>query len=242
MQPGNKGTLQDRRGFCSERGGGWDLRRAGKERMTNRQAFQIADSFSDFIDNATKNRDLWHAMAARAREYKELVEELKSIPGSWRLLAIADDLCGDAVNIIPTVAVLAEAVPNLELRIVSREVVPKLMDRHLTRGARAIPVIILLDEEGRERGWWGPRPQPLQDWVNRVGRGMETADRYRELRRWYARDRGATTAEAIVDLVRCGSGTEGWFQGDRSSDSSRSSTVTGWSKSWNIIPLGCSSL
>jgi hypothetical protein len=183
--------------------------------MTNNQAFQIAESFAEFLGNASKNRDLWHEMAARAQEYPELVEKLKAIPGTWRLLAIADDWCGDAVNIIPTIAVLSEAVPNLELRIVSREAVPEIMESHLTRGARAIPVVILLDEEGREYGWWGPRPKPLQDWFNAVGRGMEVADRYRELRRWYARDRGATTAEAMVELVQCGSERRFWAQVDR---------------------------
>ena len=44
---------------------------------------------------------------------------------------------------------------------------------------------------------------------SQLGRGMEKGDRYRELRRWYARDRGVATAEAIADLIVCGSEKQG---------------------------------
>jgi hypothetical protein len=79
-----------------------------------------------------------------------------------------------------------------------------LMDAHLTDGARAIPVVLVLDENYVERGWWGPRPADLQRWATSAGaRAMTEHDRYREVRRWYARDRGrATLAEVLLLLER----------------------------------------
>lgn len=79
-------------------------------------------------------------------------------------------------------------------------------DRALSRaaliGARAIPVVIVLDESFTGCGWWGSRPAELQAWVMTPdARRMEPSDRYREVRRWYARDRGRSTLREVLDLL-----------------------------------------
>lgn len=173
------------------------------------EAFAAGLTLEEFVATATGNRDLWVAMAKRARVAVPEVARCADLGGRWRLLALAEAWCGDAVNILPVVARLAEAAPNLELRIVGREDHPELMERHLTRGSRSIPVVVLLDEAGNPRGWWGPRPAALQAWFEEEGRSLPKDVRYRELRRWYARDRGATIAREIVDLVWCGARAEG---------------------------------
>lgn len=167
------------------------------------EAYREGSTFQAFLKSAEANREMWHAMASRFRIPPETVERARGLPGHWRLLAVTEDWCGDAVNILPVVARLVEAVDTLELRVVSRDARPELMDRHLTNGSRSIPVLILLDDAGACRGWWGPRPSELQAWFEAEGRPLPKEDRYRELRRWYARDRGLTIAEEIVDLVAC---------------------------------------
>lgn len=167
------------------------------------RAFREGITFDEFLAGAAANRELWQAVAARVSVAQGIVEQGRGLPGDWRLLAIADDWCGDAVNILPVVARLAEQIDGLSLRVIGRETFPDLMDRHLTGGSRSIPVIILLDDDGQCRGWWGPRPSELQAWFDAVGRALPTEERYRELRRWYARDRGAAIAREIVDLVMC---------------------------------------
>lgn len=47
----------------------------------------------------------------------------------------------------------------------------------------------------------GPRPGALQAWVATEGVGLPKADRYREVRKWYARDRGRTTLEEITRFL-----------------------------------------
>lgn len=171
--------------------------------MMYEHAYRDGTTFEAFLEDAGKNRELWHAMSPRARVPLETVERARSVPGDWRLLAIADDWCGDAVNILPVVARLVEQVDALDLRIVSRDSRPDLMDRHLTNSSRSIPVFILLDDDGVCRGWWGPRPSELQAWFEAEGRPLPKDERYRELRRWYARNRGEAIADEIVELIAC---------------------------------------
>ena len=50
------------------------------------------------------------------------------------------------------------------------------MDQYLTNGSRSIPIVIVLDDDFRELGHWGPRPAELQAWVM-ANRGTITEDR-----------------------------------------------------------------
>lgn len=100
------------------------------------EAVRQGVTFEEFLAGAVANRELWQALAARARVPEDILE-------------------------------------------------------------RAV------DDRGACRGWWGPRPAVLQAWFEAVGRQLPPEERYRELRRWYARDRGAAIAREIVDLVVC---------------------------------------
>ncbi len=164
--------------------------------------WDAAISFDAFLPTAEKNVDLWTRTYERAQVSADLLERASALPGRWRLLALSADWCGDASNTIPVVAKFAAAAPNIELRLLERDEHLELMDEHLTNGkSRSIPVVIVLDENGVEHGWWGPRPEKLQAWVMDEGLKMETDARYLEVRKWYARDKGRTTLEEIVSLT-----------------------------------------
>ncbi len=171
--------------------------------MIMRGRYERAVGFAEFLRAARSNAELWQALARRASVEPEMIVRVESVGGQWHLLVLADDWCGDAVNIVPVVAALAEGARNLDLRIVPRDANADLMDAHLTRGSRSIPIVILLDADYEERGWWGPRPTVLQEWVQSHGRGMPKDERYREIRRWYARDRGRVIAREVVELMEC---------------------------------------
>jgi hypothetical protein len=101
---------------------------------------------------------LWRNAARLTRVPDDAVARAAAVPGTWHLLALSEDWCGDAVNTLPHVARLADQAPNLDLRVLARDENLDLMDAHLTGIARAIPVVIVYDAEFVERGWWGPRP------------------------------------------------------------------------------------
>ncbi len=157
--------------------------------------------FQEYLDTVEKNREMWHALADRARVGEEVLEEVRQLP-PLRLLALSEDWCGDAINTLPLIARIADEAPHLDFRVLGRDANPDLMDTHLTNGSRSIPVVIVYDEGFNELGYWGPRPTELQEWVLASGLQLPSKDRYREVRRWYARDRGRTTAHEVLDQIR----------------------------------------
>ena len=166
----------------------------------DRIRFESAPDFATYLDGVEKNRELWHAVHQRARLPDEVVEQARRVPGGWHLVALSEDWCGDAVNTLPVVARLAEEA-GWDFRVLGRDDNPDLMDTHLTNGrSRSIPVVIVYDEDFREVGWWGPRPGEIQEWVMSEGLALPSPERYKHVRRWYARDRGRTTLAEILEL------------------------------------------
>lgn len=162
--------------------------------------FSAAMTFEEYLGVVDKNRDLWHGVHDRVRLPEDLVDIARRVPGGWHLIALTEDWCGDAVNTLPVIARLADAA-GWDLRVLSRDENPDLMDTHLTNGrSRSIPVVIVYDQNFNEVGWWGPRPGEIQSWVMDEGLSLPSPERYKIVRRWYARDRGRTTLEEILRL------------------------------------------
>jgi hypothetical protein len=178
-----------------------DISRMTDTTITMRDRYLGAMEFEEMLATATKNQDLWAAVWRRAEVPQELVRRVSALPGAWHLLVLSEDWCGDAVNSVPVVARLAELAGNADLRVLARDTNLDLMDTHLTGSSRSIPVVIVLDEEFQERGWWGPRPRALQEWVLGPGQALEKEARYRDVRAWYARDRGRSTLEEVVSTM-----------------------------------------
>jgi hypothetical protein len=173
---------------------------AGGDAM--RRRYEAAPTFEDAVATAVENVTLWRDAARLARVDDEAVARAAALPGRWHLLVLSEDWCGDAVNSVPFVARLAERVPNFDLRVLPRDANPDLMDAHLSGTSRSIPVVIAYDDAFVERGWWGPRPGPLQSWVlGPEGQALDKKERYRHVRAWYARDRGRTTVNEVLALL-----------------------------------------
>jgi hypothetical protein len=181
---------------------------ANHKTVITKTRYYDGETFSDFIARPIKNRELWLALAKRVEIPVEMSARVDALGGSWHLLVLSEDWCGDAVNIVPIVAKLATSVTNMDMRILARDQNLDIMDAHLTGTSRSIPIIILLNEKFQECGWWGPRPSPLQKWVKEKGMLMPKDERYREVRTYYARDRGLTTMHEIVEMLEaCCRGT-----------------------------------
>ena len=170
--------------------------------LVTKARYYGGESFQDFLGRPTVNHELWIALAQRVVIPVEYCERVEALGGEWHLLVLSEDWCGDAVNIVPIVARLADSARNLDMRILARDQNLDIMDAHLTNGkSRSIPIVILFNERFEECGWWGPRPRALQKWVVDEGLQMPKDARYKEIRTFYARDRGVTTAREIVAML-----------------------------------------
>ena len=169
--------------------------------VVTRERYENGLTFTDFLASARANADLWRAVYARAQASDAEVARVIATGRQWHLLVLVEDWCGDGVNTVPVMARLTEHTPNLDLRILPRDANLDLMDTHLTAGARSIPIVLILDAAYMEQGYWGPRPRALQTWVVTEGRVLDKESRYREVRRWYARDHGESTVREIVGVI-----------------------------------------
>jgi len=159
-------------------------------------------TYERFVDESTEHCNLWTGVYRLARVPQWAIAETAALPGRFRLVVLAEDWCGDATNTLPILARWAELVPNVELRILRRDEHPEVMDRYLTGTARSIPVVIVLDENMEELGWWGPRPAALQAWsMEQRALGRDKKALYPEIRRWYAKDHGETTLREVLAVM-----------------------------------------
>ena len=162
-----------------------------------------AFSWDEYLNREVQqHRDLWLGVWQRSR-VPEWAAEAAAGAGDWKLLVISEDWCGDASNTVPVLAKLAERAPNLQMRVIKRDEHLPLMDAHLTHGSRSIPLAIVLRPDFTVAGTWGPRPSELQAFVLREKKAGErpVADIYRDVRTWYARDRGETTIREVLRVL-----------------------------------------
>jgi len=164
--------------------------------------YRRALAFSEYLETVQKNGELWHQVYERARISEQALKELESSVRNWNLLVLSEDWCGDAVNLVPVMARLASEASNLDLRVLPRDENLDIMDAHLTNGrSRSIPIVVLLDENFMEKGWWGPRPRPIQEWFMETGINMTSEERSMHTRHYYAKDKGKTLVCELLELI-----------------------------------------
>ena len=63
-----------------------------------RARYLAAPTFEAMLGTVTKNVELWTAMWRHARVDDDYVRRVSSLPGSWHLLVLSEDWCGDALT------------------------------------------------------------------------------------------------------------------------------------------------
>jgi len=74
----------------------------------------------------------------------ELADKVKAITEKQTWICITEGWCGDAAQSVPLFERLAALNDNITLKIVLRDENLDLMDRYLTNGGRAIPVVLAI--------------------------------------------------------------------------------------------------
>lgn len=165
--------------------------------------FLAAKTFDEFLAGGPKHTELYRVMRSRAAAPETFAQRVAATGRQWHLLVISEEWCNDAVNLLPWLEAMVKTSPQLDMRFIERDQNLDLMDQHLTNGtSRAIPVVLVLDDDYVEVGWWGPRPREMQLWhMSPEAQALTKEERYKELRGRYARDRGLSTMEEVTQLI-----------------------------------------
>lgn len=136
----------------------------------------------------------------------DAINKFKSQSHPMNMLLIGDAWCGDCAQIIPVINKIAEnSEDKYNLKIISRDTYPGLIDKFHSNGAKAIPkVLILCNETSELFCTWGPRPTPAQEIMLNWKRNKDTIsweDFEKELHLWYTRDKGQSIINEFNQLM-----------------------------------------
>ena len=179
--------------------------------------FGSGQTFPDFLAAAKARREGWLGKADSARVDEALVARAKAVGGTWHLLVVAIDACGDSMNNVPYLAKLAELVPGIDLRIVLPVQGRPVQDTHRSLDGRtATPTFVLLDAAGNDAGCIVELPRPIRDWAHGVRGRVSSDSLHAGIRSFYAANRGvAITTEAVEMLEAAKAGTPHCARGAR---------------------------
>lgn len=122
-----------------------------------------------------------------------------------KILVITEPWCGDSTAIIPVLQKIFEN-KNAELKVALRDKNPDLMNRFLTNGKKAIPIVLVISPDGELILRYGPRPEIVQDIFEEhrsdieAGR-IEKKAITRKIRTFYAKDRGQVISDTFITAL-----------------------------------------
>lgn len=78
------------------------------------------------------------------------------------------------------------------------------MDLYLTNGGKAIPKILIINDENIVQKTWGPRPSTATKMVldYKEKNGALDADFKKDLQLWYNKDKGKNIQQDLVELLK----------------------------------------
>ena len=159
-------------------------------------------TFPDFLAAAKARREGWLAIRDSARVDEALLARARAVGGTWHLLVIAIDRCGDSMNSVPYLAKLAEQVPGLDLRIVLPDRGRAVQESHRSVDGRlATPTIVLLDALGNDVGCIVELPREIRDWGQSVRAAVTTDSLHAGIRAFYSANRGKDITTEAVEML-----------------------------------------
>ncbi len=111
-------------------------------------------TWPDYLKQMTVNRQrilrVLDAIRPTEAEIQAVCEAVEGHVAPLSFLILTEDWCGDAVVNVPVVVRLAEALPNVRLRLFVRSQHAELQDMYAAEGVLHIPVISIFDGNGQE--------------------------------------------------------------------------------------------
>ena len=132
----------------------------------------------------------------------ELVALLQNLTAPQHWVVITEPWCGDASHITPIIHLLQSATYKVSIDFQLRDSASEI-EKYLYKGAKAIPILIVRDENGKDLFHWGPRPAPAQDlYIKLKGSYEPYEDMKITLQKWYNNDKGVTLQKELLEKFK----------------------------------------
>lgn len=136
--------------------------------------------------------------------HEDVSEKISSIKSKLIWLVLTEGWCGDAAQLLPVINKKAELSENIKLKVLLRDENEELMNQFLTNGGKAIPKLIIIEEETLEiLDHWGPRPEGASKLISdyKATHGIVDEIAKTELQKWYLQDKGFSTQKEIIEKL-----------------------------------------
>ncbi|MDP9274968.1 MAG: thioredoxin family protein [Chloroflexota bacterium] len=130
----------------------------------DRARFDKGLTYDAFKEQMTRNRDRLEENEKRVDLNKDDLVAFRGLPRPVKVVALAEDWCGDVIANLPVLGRLAKDSGKLDVRIFLRDQNDDIMQRYLNKGQfKSIPVFVFFDDAFRELGHWIERPASVTE-------------------------------------------------------------------------------
>jgi hypothetical protein len=130
----------------------------------NKQRFDTGLTYDAFKAAMTRNLERVEANEQKVSLDPETLRFFKGLPKPIKVVALAEDWCGDVIANLPVLGALARESGKLDVRIFYRDQNLDLMEKWLNQGKfQSIPVFAFFDDDFRELGHWIERPASVTE-------------------------------------------------------------------------------
>ena len=129
-----------------------------------REQFEAGMTYDAYKAQMTRNREQFERNEQNLALASNDLAAFTKLPRPLKVLALAEDWCGDVIANLPILGRLARESGKLDVRVLLRDQEPgtQVMDHYLNQGQfRSIPVFVFLDDDFRELGVWIERPKSV---------------------------------------------------------------------------------
>ena len=159
-------------------------------------------SFAEFVGAMKTRPDEWRKRSGWAAIPDTLAARAKAVRGPFRILAVAEEMCGDSMSSIPYLAKLVDLAPALNLRIVDSKRGRLIMEAHRTPDGRAAtPTVVVIDATDHLVACWTERPIALLQWSRTPKDSLPPGQRFAGRMAWYDDNKGRAALSEIVERL-----------------------------------------
>jgi hypothetical protein len=157
----------------------------------------------EFINYTKLNWSRMNRWLKMGQLSEEIKNNLAQISKNQNWIVITEPWCGDAAHIVPFIQMIASQNDKISISFELRDSEPHRIDNYLTNGkSKAIPKLIIQNDDGEDLAVWGPRPivcQKLSEEL--IAQNISHDELKTALQHWYNKDEGKEIMSELSALI-----------------------------------------